>query len=45
MLFKTIKKQDLFDLYFSDVQCIGPKKVGTNNKGKPIYQFFALFLF
>lgn len=39
MLFKTIKKQDLPDLYFPDIQCIGPKKVGTTHIGKPIYQF------
>ena len=45
MLFNTIKKQDFFDFYFPDFQCIGPKKVGTDNNGKPIYQFLPFSSF
>ncbi|MBC2703227.1 4Fe-4S dicluster domain-containing protein [Desulfobacula sp.] len=45
MLFKTIKKQAFFDFYFPDFQCVGPKKVGINNNGKPIYQFLPFSSF
>lgn len=42
MLFKTIKKQDLqkmFNVHLSDVERIGPKQIGENREGRPIYQF------
>jgi sulfhydrogenase subunit beta (sulfur reductase) len=45
MIFKTIKKQDFFDIYLPDIQCIGPKKVGTNTKGKAIHQFLPIASF
>jgi len=45
MLFKIIKKEDLCSLYFPDIQCIGPRKVGTKDNGKPIYQFLPFTSF
>ena len=45
MLFKTINKQDLHDIYLPDIQCIGPKPTGTRRNGKPIYQFLPFLSF
>jgi len=48
MLFKTIEKQDLknlIDIHFADIECIGPRQVGTNVNGNPIYQFLPVTSF
>lgn len=45
MIFKTIRKGDLktlFNVHLKDMECIGPKQVGTSQKGRPIYQFLPL---
>lgn len=48
MLYKTIDKQEFRDLiatHIRDVEYIGPKKVGKNDKGKSLYQFLPVTSF
>jgi ferredoxin len=45
MLFKTINKQDLADLFSPEVQCIGPRRVKTTPGGRPIFQFLPFTRF
>lgn len=48
MIFKVVDKDDfrsLFDIYLPQIEFIGPKKVGTNARGAPLYQYLPVSSF